>query len=133
MKVIFACIHNAGRSQMAASFFNLSANAAEAKAVSAGTQPSERVHPEVIIAMQEIGIDLSTSKPQLLTDCLVQDADLLVTMGCGEACPMVPGLKRVDWLLPDPKGQPIERVREIRSEIKKRVEGLVTSLHVEHK
>ena len=118
---------------MAASFFNLSANAAEAKAVSAGTQPSERVHPEVIIAMQEIGIDLSTSKPQLLTDCLVQDADLLVTMGCGEACPMVPGLKRVDWLLPDPKGQPIERVREIRSEIKKRVEGLVTSLHVEHK
>jgi arsenate reductase len=133
MKVIFACVQSAGRSQMAAAFFNATADPDKAKAISAGTQPSKSVHPEVIMAMQEIGIDLSVAKPQQLTDDLAQDADLLITMGCGEACPFVPGLKRDDWPLPDPKGQPLERVREIRREIKNRVESLVNSLHVERK
>jgi arsenate reductase len=131
MKVIFACVHNAGRSQMAAAFFNAAADVAKAQGVSAGTQPGEHVHPEVVTVMQEIGIDLSGAKPQLLTNELAKGADLLVTMGCGEACPYVPGLKRDDWPLPDPKGQPLERVREIRTEIKNRVEKLVHALHVE--
>jgi arsenate reductase len=133
MKVIFACVHNAGRSQMAAAFFNAAADAAKAQAISAGTQPGEHVHPEVVTAMQEIGIDLSTAKPQRLTGELAKNANLLITMGCGEACPFVPGLKRDDWPLPDPKGQPLEVVRKIRSEIKARVDSLVHSLHVERK
>src|SRR5208337_849272 len=101
MKVIFACIHNAGRSQMAAAFFNEFADASKAQAISAGTQPGDRVHDGVLHAMKAVGIDLSNIKPQLLTDKLAQGADLLVTMGCGEACPFVPGLKRNDWPLPD--------------------------------
>jgi arsenate reductase (thioredoxin) len=125
MKVIFACVHNAGRSQMAAAFFNALADSAKASAVSAGTQPGERVHPEVLTVMQEIGIDLSQAKPTLLTPELAAGANMLITMGCGEACPFVPGLKRDDWGLPDPKSQPLERVREIRDEIKQRVEQLV--------
>jgi arsenate reductase len=133
--VIFACVHNAGRSQMAAAWFNLLAtestpNAQTPKsegprAVSAGTAPGERVHPEVVAVMQEVGIDLSSATPRKLTAELAQDADLLVTMGCGDECPYVPGLKIEDWPLEDPKGKPIERVREIRDEIKKRVEGLL--------
>jgi arsenate reductase len=126
-KVIFACIHNAGRSQMAAAWFNQLADASKAVAVSAGTQPGSRVHPEVQAAMQEVGIDLSDAKPQLLTDSLARDAQLLVTMGCGEACPYVPGLKRDDWPLEDPKGKPIERVREIRDDVRARIEGLLKS------
>src|SRR6185503_15293063 len=108
--VIFACVHNAGRSQMAAAFFNERADGSIVRAISAGTDPGDRVHPEVVEAMQESGIDLSASKPQRLTLALAQDADLLITMGCGERCPVVPGLRRDDWQLPDPKGQPIERV-----------------------
>jgi len=119
-RVVFACVHNAGRSQMAAAWFNHLASGL-AVAVSAGTQPIERVHPEVVQAMKEVGIDLSGSKPQLLTPELVNDATLLVTMGCGDACPYVPGLWREDWPLPDPHGQAIERVRQIRDEIKSRV------------
>jgi arsenate reductase len=126
-KVIFACVHNAGRSQMAAAWFNQLADASKAVAVSAGTQPGSRVHPEVQTAMQEVGIDLSDAKPQLLTDSLARDAQLLVTMGCGEACPYVPGLKRDDWPLEDPKGKPIERVREIRDDVRARIEGLLKS------
>ena len=126
-RVIFACVHNAGRSQMAAAWFNQLADASKAVAVSAGTQPGSRVHPEVQAAMQEVGIDLSGAKPQLLTDSLARDAQLLVTMGCGEACPYVPGLKRDDWPLEDPKGKPIERVREIRDDVRGRVEGLLKS------
>jgi arsenate reductase len=123
--VIFACVHNAGRSQMAAAFLNELADPALARAVSAGTRPGERVHPEVVDAMRERGIDLSMAVPRLLTDALASSAELLVTMGCGEACPLVPGLARDDWPLPDPKGQTPERVREIRDEIHTRVAELV--------
>lgn len=126
-KVIFACVHNAGRSQMAAAWFRQLADPAQATAVSAGTQPGPRVHPEVVVAMQEVGMDLSAAQPQLLTDALAGDAQLLITMGCGDACPLVPGLKRDDWPLEDPKGKPLARVRQIRDEIRARVESLVTS------
>jgi len=123
--VIFACVHNAGRSQMAAGWFNRFADPARARAVSAGTAPGPRVHPEVETAMREVGIDLSGARPQLLTDELARGAQLLVTMGCGEACPYVPGLARDDWPLDDPKGQPIARVRAIRDDIRDRVSALV--------
>lgn len=123
--VIFACVHNAGRSQMAAAFFNALVDPAKARGVSAGTQPGERVHPEVQAAMVEVGIDLSSAKPQRLTDELAQGAYMLITMGCGEACPYVPGLERDDWPLEDPKGKPVERVREIRDEVRSRVSELL--------
>jgi arsenate reductase (thioredoxin) len=124
-KVIFACVHNAGRSQMAAAWFRQLADPAKAVGVSAGTQPGPRVHPEVQEAMKEVGVDLSDAKPQLLTDSLAGDAQMLITMGCGDACPHVPGLERDDWPLEDPKGKPVERVREIRDDIRSRVENLV--------
>jgi arsenate reductase (thioredoxin) len=120
-RVVFACVHNAGRSQMAAAFFNALADPSEAQALSAGTQPGSRVHPEVLDAMREVGIDLSAATPQLLTTELAAGASHLVTMGCGEGCPYLPGLQVQDWPLPDPKGQPVERVREIRDEIRGRV------------
>ena len=126
--VIFACVHNAGRSQIAAAFFNAIADPARARALSAGTQPGPRVHPEVVAAMREVDIDLSGATPRLLTDDLARTADLLITMGCGDACPAVPGLARDDWPLPDPKEQPLARVREIRDEIRARVEGLVAKI-----
>lgn len=125
--VIFACIHNAGRSQMAAAFFNALADPAKAHAVSAGTQPSDRVHPEVVAAMREVGFDLAAAQPRRLTDELAASAQVLVTMGCGEECPFVPGLRRLDWDLPDPKGQPPERVRTIRDDVRGRVERLVAA------
>ena len=124
-KVIFACVHNAGRSQMAAAFFNHLADPERASAVSAGTRPAGRVHPEVVTAMREVGLDLSSAKPQLLTAELGRGAELLVTMGCGDECPYVPGLRREDWPLPDPKGQPAKRVRAIRDDIKQRVRELL--------
>jgi arsenate reductase (thioredoxin) len=120
-KVIFACVHNAGRSQMSAAFFNQFADPKSALAISAGTRPAEHVHPVVVDAMREAGIDLSNAKPQKLTAELAQEADLLITMGCGDECPYVPGLRRDDWPLPDPKGQGIESVRQTRDEIKRRV------------
>ncbi len=123
--VIFACVHNAGRSQMAAAFFNALADPQKARGVSAGTQPGERVHPEVQSAMAELGIDLSGARPQRLTDELAQGAQWLITMGCGEACPHVPGLKRDDWPLEDPKGKPVERVRQIRDEVRSRVSAFL--------
>ena len=123
--VIFACVHNAGRSQMAAAFFNALADGARARALSAGTQPGPRVHPEVLEAMKEVGIDLSPARPTLLTDGLAAGAEWLITMGCGEACPHVPGLRRDDWPLQDPKGQSVEQVRRIRDEIRGRVEALL--------
>jgi arsenate reductase len=126
LKVIFACVHNAGRSQMAAGFFNQLADPQKAQAISAGTEPGERVHPEVQTVMQEVGIDLSHAKPQKLTEELAKDAQLLITMGCGDKCPYVPGLRRDDWPLRDPKGLPIEEVRTIRDEAKLRVQGLIT-------
>lgn len=124
MKVIFACVHNAGRSQMAAAFFNSGKRPGDI-AISAGTQPAERVHPEVVEIMKEVGIDLANAKPQLLTEELARDADLLVTMGCGDKCPFVPGLKVEDWPLTDPKGKPLNEVRNIRDEIRCKVEALV--------
>ncbi len=124
-KVIFACVHNAGRSQMAAAFFNHLADHNKAEAISAGTEPGPRVHPEVLAAMQEIGIDLSSAKPQKLTEDLARQAQLLITMGCGDKCPYVPGLRRDDWPLRDPKGQPMEEVRIIRDEIRDLVQFLI--------
>lgn len=123
--VIFACVHNAGRSQMAAAFFNHLADPLKANAVSAGTEPGERIHPEVLSAMQEIGIDLSHARPQKLTEELAKEAQLLITMGCGDKCPYVPGLRRDDWPLRDPKGLPASEVRAIRDEIKDRITELV--------
>ncbi|WP_428312741.1 arsenate reductase ArsC [Hydrocarboniphaga sp.] len=117
---IFACVHNAGRSQMSAAFFNQLADRSKASAISAGTKPGPRVHPEVAVAMLEVGIDLSDAKPQLLTAELAQGAELLVTMGCDDECPYVPELRRADWPLQDPKGQSMERVREIRDNIRHR-------------
>ena len=124
-KVIFACVHNAGRSQMAAAFFNQYADPAKATGLSAGTEPGLRVHPEVLTVMQEIGIDLSAATPRKLTQELAKDAALLITMGCGDKCPYVPGLRRDDWPLRDPKGLPAEEVRAIRDEVKARVLNLI--------
>jgi arsenate reductase len=123
--VLFACVHNAGRSQMAAAWFNALSDPEQARAISAGTEPGTRVHPEVLETMREVGIDLSQQTPTFLSDALARTATLLVTMGCGEACPVVPGLRRADWPLEDPKGKPLARVREIRDEIKERVSRLL--------
>ncbi len=122
---LFACVHNAGRSQMSAAWFNALADPAKARAISAGTKPGERVHPEVVEVMREVGIDLAAERPQKLTEALAAGATLLVTMGCRDECPYVPGLRRDDWPLPDPKGQPLARVREIRDDIRGRVERLL--------
>ncbi len=127
--VLFACIHNAGRSQMAAAWFNALSDSAKARAISAGTEPGTRVHPEVLAAMREVGIELAHASPQKLTDELAATASILVTMGCGEACPVVPGLRRMDWPLEDPKGKPIERVRQIRDEVRDRVTDLLNAEH----
>ncbi len=123
--VLFACVHNAGRSQMAAAFFNHLADPARARAVSAGTNPGPRVHPEVVAAMHEVGIDLSGAKTTRLTGQLAETVTMLVTMGCGDECPYVPGIVRDDWPLEDPKGKAIEAVRVIRDDIRQRVEALV--------
>jgi arsenate reductase len=123
--VIFACVHNAGRSQMAAAFFNAVADPSRAQAVSAGTAPDDCVHPVVVDVMREVGIDLSANTPQRLTQELAADASLLVTMGCGESCPVVPGLERTDWPLADPKDRPIDAVRAIRDDIRRQVMSLV--------
>ena len=126
--VLFACVHNAGRSQMAAGFFNALADPAKARAISAGTRPADRVNPVVAEAMREVGIDVSAARPQLLTPDLARDTQWLITMGCGDECPVVPEVKREDWPLDDPAGQPLDRVRVIRDEIRSRVEGLLSTL-----
>ena len=110
---------------MAAAFFNKLADPAKARAISAGTTPGDRIHPEVVAVMQEQGIDLSGARPQKLTSELAAKAQLLITMGCGDQCPYVPGVRRDDWPLDDPKGQPIARVRAIRDEIRARVQALI--------
>ena len=124
-KVVFACVENAGRSQMAAAFFNRLASPKRARAISAGTRPAERVHPEVIAVMKEAGLDLASAKPQYLAKDLSEGAHILITMGCGEECPLIPGVERDDWAIPDPKGQPLARVREIRDQIRKCVVDLI--------
>jgi arsenate reductase len=125
--VIFACVHNAGRSQMAAAFFNALADPTKARSVSAGTAPAACVHPEVLAAMAEVGRDLRAATPRLLTAAMAAEAQLLVTMGCGEDCPVVPGLRRQDWPLADPHGQSAAVVRRIRDEVQARVQELVAS------
>jgi len=124
-RVIFACRHNAGRSQMAAAFFDLIADPARVQGASAGTTPAERVHPEVAEVMLEVGVDLSQAAPQRLTPELAAGTQLLVTMGCGEECPYVPGAQVEDWPLDDPRGRSVEDVRAIRDEIRRRVAALV--------
>ena len=131
IRVVFACVHNAGRSQMAAGWFNRIADPAKALASSAGTEPSDRVHSVVVEAMNEKGVDLSTAKPQKLTAELAKGAAFLVTMGCGENCPYVPGVPILDWPLPDPKGQGIESVRAIRDDVESRVRRFIAENHWE--
>jgi arsenate reductase (thioredoxin) len=127
---IFACVHNAGRSQMSAAFFNRLADPEKAHAISAGTQPGTQVHPVVVEAMREIGIDLSEAKPQKLTSELANRAEMLITMGCGDECPYVPGVQREDWPLPDPKGKDIETVRAIRDEIATHIQRLLQEKNI---
>lgn len=119
--VLFACVHNAGRSQMAAAFFNAHVDPQKARALSAGTSPGARVHPEVVTVMLESGIDLSSHVPQRLTEDLAQRAQWLITMGCGDECPVVPGIQRDDWPIPDPKGLALPGVRAIRDDVARRV------------
>jgi len=123
--VLFACVHNAGRSQMAAALFNQLADPTKAHAISAGTRPGARVHPEVVDAMREVGVDLSSAMPAQLSVELARRAAVLITMGCGDECPFVPGLERDDWPLEDPKGKPLAQVRAIRDQIRQRVEAFI--------
>ncbi len=123
--VLFACIQNAGRSQMAAAFFNRLADSSKARGVSGGTAPGVKVHPEVIEAMHEAGIDLSRAVPRSLDEALAQSPQLLITMGCGEACPIIPGARTIDWPIPDPKDKAPDEVRAIRDEIRTRVVALL--------
>jgi arsenate reductase len=125
-RALFVCLHNAGRSQMSEALFARAA-AGRHEARSAGTTPAEHVHPEVAEVMAELGIDLSTRRPRKLTREDAEWADLVVTMGCGDECPYIPGKRYIDWDLPDPKGQPIETVRETRDEIARRVEALLSA------
>ena len=127
--VIFACVHNAGRSQMAAALFNALADPAKWRAISAGTNPGDRVHPEVVTAMNELGIDLAAATTTKLTSQLAGTANMLVAMGCGDECPYVPGVTRDDWPLEDPKGKSVDRVRAIRDEIRARVQALLAAAH----
>jgi arsenate reductase len=126
MTVVFACVHNAGRSQMAAAFFNEIADPGRGRALSAGTEPAAVVHPAVVSVMREAGVDISRARPRRLTADLAPRIDWLITMGCGELCPVVPGAQREDWPLDDPKGQPLPRVRQIRDDIRRRVDAFVT-------
>ncbi len=123
--ILFACVRNAGRSQMAAAWFNYLADSSKARAISAGTEPALRVHPEVLAAMNEVGIDLSGVSPTFLSADLAASASMLITMGCGESCPVVPGVVRQDWPLQDPKGQSIEQVRQLRDDIRGKIERLI--------
>src|SRR5262249_10003976 len=123
--VIFACIHNAGRSQMAAAWFTALADPTKARPVSAGTDPGTRVHPEVLDAVKEVVLDVGHRKLKKLHDDLARGAQMLITMGCGEQCRVVPGLRRDDWPLEDPKGKPVARVREIRDDVRARVIALL--------
>lgn len=124
---MFACAHDAGRAQMAAAFFNLLADPVRATAFSAGVDPAERVHPEVVAAMKEVGVDLSGARPRLLTAEMMRGASLVVTMGCGEDCPYVLGLRMEEWPIADPDGQPLERVREMRDDVGLMVAHLVST------
>jgi arsenate reductase (thioredoxin) len=125
--VLFVCLHNAGRSQMSRALFER-AESGRHVALSAGTTPADRIHPQVVDVMREVGIDLSEQRPQLLTTELAEQADLIVTMGCGDSCPYIPGKRYVDWDLPDPSEMPVDQVRRLREEIADRVRTLVAAL-----
>jgi len=125
--VLFVCVQNAGRSQMSEALFQR-ASGGRHEAESAGTRPADHVHPEVVAVMEELGVDLSGRVPQRLTDALAERADVVVTMGCGDECPYIPGVRYIDWDLKDPSGRPPAEVREIRDEIDRRVTALVTEL-----
>jgi arsenate reductase len=129
-RVLFVCLHNAGRSQMSAALFERAAGGRH-EADSAGTTPAERVHPEVVDAMQEIGVDLAHRVPKLLTRIAAERADVVVTMGCGDECPYIPGKRYLDWDLEDPKGRPLDAVRRTRDDIAGRVRDLVSQLDAE--
>jgi arsenate reductase len=126
-QVLFVCMHNAGRSQMSQALFERAADGRHT-AASAGTRPAERVHPEVVEAMGELGIDLADRKPRALDRALAEQADVVVTMGCGDECPYIPGKRYVDWELEDPAGRPVDEVRAIRDDIARRVGDLVAEL-----
>ena len=128
--VLFVCVQNAGRSQMSEALFRRASGGRHA-AESAGTRPAEHVHPEVVAVMEELGVDLSSRVPQRLTTQLAERADVVVTMGCGDECPYIPGVRYIDWDLPDPSGHPPAEVREIRDEIDRRVTALVSELDAE--
>ena len=127
-RVLFVCLHNAGRSQISEALFE---RAAENRhpAASAGTTPAERIHPEVVEVLREVGIDLAERTPRVLTRRLAEEADVIVTMGCGDECPYIPGKRYVDWDLPDPAGRPLDEVRTLREEIDHRVKTLVAELN----
>ena len=125
--VLFVCLHNAGRSQMSQALFERAANGRHS-AVSAGTTPAEHVHPEVVEVMRELGLDLAERRPRLLTRELAEGADVVVTMGCGDQCPSIPGKRYINWELDDPKGRPVDEVRATRDEIARRVGELVAEL-----
>ena len=127
---LFVCVHNAGRSQMAAGFLReLSGGAVEVR--SAGSLPAEQINPVAVEAMREVGIDITAESPKVLTTDAVRDSDVVITMGCGDACPVFPGKRYEDWELADPAGQGIESVRPIRDEIEQRIRGLLASLDIE--
>jgi arsenate reductase len=126
-RVLFVCLHNAGRSQISKALFDR-VSCGRHESQSAGTEPGERVHPEVVDVMNEVGIDLSTRKPHNLTNEMGEWADVVVTMGCGDACPYIPGKRYLDWSLPDPKGRPLGEVRALRDDIERRVVELVCEL-----
>ena len=129
--VLFACVHNAGRSQIAAALFNKYANRSRARAISAGTQPAARVHPEVVDELKDRGLDVSASIPRRLTPELASTANWLVTMGCGDECPVVPGARRDDWPILDPKGQSAATVRAIADDIEARVRTFIAAQHLD--
>ena len=129
-RVLFVCLHNAGRSQMSEALFTRAAGGRH-EAQSAGTTPGDHVHPQVVEVMDELGIDLSDRRPRKLSNELAEWADVVVTMGCGDECPYIPGKRYLDWDLTDPKGRPVEEVRETRDEIDRRVRALVDELDAE--
>jgi arsenate reductase len=125
--ILFVCLHNAGRSQMSQALFEHAADGRHT-ALSAGTTPAEHVHPEVIEVMRELGIDLAGRRPQLLTRELAEQADVVVTMGCGDTCPYIPGKRCIDWDLADPKGQPLREIRATRDDIQQKITALAAEL-----
>jgi protein-tyrosine-phosphatase len=126
-RVLFVCLHNAGRSQISRALFERAAGGRH-EADSAGTEPAEHIHPEVAEVMREVGVDLDGRTPRMLTQELAEWADVVVTMGCGDACPYIPGKRYIDWELPDPKGLPLDEVRALRDDIAQRVEALIPEL-----